>query len=295
MRRVAISSTHLDHLMNRSKLIPDEPYHVVHEDEPDGHGGTAKTTTVFLTVSTCPIGCNMCDLHRNTLPYPTETGAVPRQIQHAVAGVHPDWIKLYNSGNFFDPRSIPPSDYQAIAELCQPYDRVIVENHPRFGQHRLREFLDYLPSQLEIAVGLETVQPRWLQRLGKQMSRDDFDGYAKSILTLGVDLRVFLILGVPGGSVKESIRWARLSVRHAIACGARHISIIPARAGHGWGGQSDRLPTFSLEALSELQDQLLTDADQRAVITLDLWDLESDAPLKSKLEYANLDQNHHRS
>ena len=281
--------------MNRPKLIPDEPYHVVHEDEPDGRGGTAKTTTVFLTVSACPIGCNMCDLHRNTLPRPTEPGAVPRQIRHAIADVKPDWIKLYNSGNFFDPRSIPPRDYQAIAELCRPYDRVIVENHPRFGQRRLEDFLNYLPTQLEVAVGLETVQPRWLQRLGKQMSRDDFDAYTTSIRALGVDLRVFLILGVPGTSVKESMRWARLSVRHSIARGARHVSIIPARAGNGWSGQSNRLPTFSLEALSELQDLLLVDADERAVITLDLWDLESDAPLKSKLERANLDQNQDRS
>ena len=261
--------------LRRSQPRPDRAYAVVEEQEPDGRGGLATTTTVFLTASECPIGCSMCDLWQNTLTSATAPGMIPQQIQQAVQGrATGGWLKLYNSGNFFDARSIPPSDYQAIAKLCRPYSRVIVENHPKIGRQRLRQFRALLSSPLEIAVGLETVQPRWLTRLSKQMSRDDFDAYAKWLRSQGVDLRVFLIFGVPGISLREATRWTRLSVRHAVAAGARHISLIPARAGNGWGGNSDPLPRPSLQDLIELQDLCLRDSDGRACITIDLWDAE---------------------
>lgn len=279
--------------MSREALSPDWPYLVVDESEPDASGGTAQTTAIFLTAARCPIGCSMCDLHHNTLPVATPPGAIPRQIEVALQGRPASaWIKLYNSGNFFDPRSIPPSDYPAIAALCARHraSRVIVENHPRFGGNRLQAFRDLLGVPLEVAVGLETVQPRWLDRLGKQMSRDHFAGYAGWLAREGVDLRVFLIIGVPGISVAESVRWTRLSVRHAVACGARHVSLIPAREGHGWNGLAGRLPRFSATDLIDLQTQAISDADGRAAVTIDLWDLDKADEQVQQLHSVNLSQ-----
>lgn len=276
--------------MNREQLSADAPYLVLHESEPDGQGNQVSTTTVFLTASQCPVGCNMCDLHLNTLPEATPAGAITRQIDSAVKNSDAKWLKLYNSGNFFDPRSIPPQDYTEIAKRCNHFDRVIVENHPQFGKSRLQAFLQLITCQFEIAVGLETVQPRWLGRLEKQMSRDDFSQYAKEIARLGVDLRVFLILGVPGIDVVESVRWSRLSLRHAIACGARHISIIPARSGHGWAGRASELPEFSTALLAETHETLLRDSDGRAVVTVDLWDVPAHDSEYSRLQQSNLTQ-----
>jgi radical SAM enzyme (TIGR01210 family) len=277
--------------MKRRPLSPDSPYLVVEEREPDGSGDMVPTLTIFLTASRCPVGCSMCDLHQNTLPSPTPRGAIVRQMDAALVRRSPrGWIKLYNSGNFFDPRSIPTTDYPAIARRCDQFSRVIVENHPKFGPDRLKRFRDLIESPLEVAVGLETVQPRWLDRLGKQMSRDDFDRYARWLSTQGVDLRVFLIAGAPGIGVAESIRWARLSVRHAIACGARHVSLIPARAGHGWNGRGSELPVLSMDALAGLQAAALADADGRAAVTVDLWDVAPGAPLLKEIEQRNLSQ-----
>jgi len=276
--------------MESQRISVDKPYLVLHEAEPDGQGGQVDTTTAFLTASTCPIGCTMCDLHRHTLPTATPAGAITRQIEIALQDSNASWLKLYNSGNFFDPRSIPPTDYPDIARHCNRFDRLIVENHPRFGKHKLEPFLKLLDTQLEIAVGLETVQPRWLGRLGKQMSRDDFSQYAVELASLGIDLRVFLILGVPGIDVRESIRWTRLSLRHAIACGARHVSIIPARSGHGWNDRAAELPHFSVTTLADVQETLLLDADGRAVVTLDLWDITSSSPQLAGLRQSNLTQ-----
>lgn len=219
----------------------------------------------------------MCDLHRNTLPNATKPGAIPRQIRFAQQQLPcSSWVKLYNSGNFFDASSIPITDYPTIGTLCDRYERVIIENHPRFGKRRHENFRSLLTGQLEIAVGLETVQPRVLDRLGKQMTRDDFDCYARFLKECGIDLRVFLIVGAPHLSIAESIRWARLSVRHAIRAGARHISLIPARAGNGWGGMSDSLPTLRISDLADLFALALDDLDGPACLSVDLWDIGND-------------------
>ncbi|TWU60377.1 hypothetical protein Poly51_06520 [Rubripirellula tenax] len=272
-------------------LDPDRPYAVVREREPDGRGGQVDVTTVFLTASECPIGCSMCDLWQNTLQIPTPSGAIVRQLVAAIGDVSPSgWIKLYNSGNFFDPQSIPPSDYRAIAERLAGFDRVIVENHPKFGRRRLSEFRDSIDARLEVAVGLETVQPRWLDRLGKQMSRGDFDRYASLLRTEDVDLRVFLIVGVPGVSAREAIRWARLSVRHAVHVGARHVSLIPARAGHGWNGRSDELPAITTPDLADLLASSIDDAGGRASVTMDLWDQDVHDRMVGQMNVWNLNQ-----
>lgn len=263
------------------KLDPNRTYHFLHEREPFGRipagFGVAEVATLFLTASRCPIGCAMCDLHHNTLPETTPQGAIERQIHAALDQMPPaNWIKLYNSGNFFDAGSIPPQDYQSIADCCQPFDRVIIENHPRFGASKHERFRDLIDARLEIAVGLETVQPRWLSRMRKQMTRDEFDQYANGLRHLGIDLRVFLIVGVPGITAHEAARWARLSVRHAAAAGARHISLIPARFGHGWNGQGDTLPDIGLARLSDLFADARSDVAAPACVSVDLWGFEFD-------------------
>ncbi|MGB7329388.1 MAG: radical SAM protein [Rubripirellula sp.] len=283
-------------IVRNPSLSPDKPYLVVREREPDGNGGLADVLTVLLTASECPIGCSMCDLWKNTLETPTPSGAIARQLDMAIGDSNPaGWIKLYNSGNFFDRRSIPPGDYMSIANRVAGYQRVIVENHPKIGRRRLLEFRDLIDAPLEIAVGLETVQPRWLGRLGKQMSRGDFDAYANWLAKERVDLRVFLIVGVPGIDEPEAVRWAKLSVRHAIHAGARHVSLIPARAGHGWNGRAGELPVLAPSTLANLLDDTVADARGRACVTMDLWDQDSNCHEVARMNETNLNQRSPRS
>ena len=142
-------------------------------------------------------------------------------------------IKLYNSGNFFDPRALPRDDYPEVARLCDDFRRVIVENHPKLCGDDVFRFRDLIQGRLEIAMGLETIHPQALAMLNKQMTVADFETAAQRMRREGVDLRVFLLLGPPGVVAAESVAWTIRSAEFAFQCGALHCAVIPTRAGNG--------------------------------------------------------------
>ncbi|MDZ7694132.1 MAG: hypothetical protein U5K69_23930 [Balneolaceae bacterium] len=175
------------HRPPKNEVDPQIPYHFLHEKEPDREGTIREVNTIFLTNKECPFRCLMCDLWKNTLDDPTPAGSVPKQIKHALDRLpEASIIKLYNSGNFFDTQAIPTEDYEEIATLLEGYDRVIVENHPKLCNRNSVCFSEMIDSQLEIAIGLETIHPEVLPKLNKQFTPDDFidaaDFYGKTKL-----------------------------------------------------------------------------------------------------------------
>ncbi|WDQ15908.1 Fe-S oxidoreductase [Rhodopirellula sp. P2] len=271
----------------------NRPNSVFVELEPvERHPGRAAQMTSVLTLllasSECSLHCSMCDLWRNTLDQPTPPGALPSQIRIGLR----EWreqtgresggtIKLYNSGNFFDPRTTPSTDDDTIAKLCEPFDRVVVENHPLIGTRRLYEFAKRLRGKLEIAVGLECIAPRMLDRLNKRLRPGQFFQFAQHLKDASIDLRVFLIHGLPWLAPEESYAWTILSARFAAAAGARHISVLPCRTGNGFMDRLAREGRFhppSRKQMLAVMDRLETDSrfDFGPVLTLDTWGLEPD-------------------
>ena len=147
----------------RNLLNPDIPYHFLHEQEPGPAGALQNVNTVFLTSKECGFKCLMCDLWKNTLTGRTPAGAILNQIDYALLRLpKADVIKLYNSGNFFDQKAVPPEDYPGIIERLKSYSRVIVENHPKLCNDACVAFSKQLDGQLEVAMGLETIHPEVL-------------------------------------------------------------------------------------------------------------------------------------
>jgi radical SAM enzyme (TIGR01210 family) len=246
------------------------------ESEPDGCGGTVSVATILLTVSECPWRCAMCDLWKNTLQQPTPRGAVVRQIERALQqlGGSPRWIKIYNSGSFFDRHSIPPADHAAIASICCSFDRVVIENHPRLSTPSIRTFRDQIGGQLEIAIGVETLQPGMLRRLNKGMNRDDIDRAIALHASLGIDTRAFVVVRPPWTDEAEAVAWTELTVRHLARHGVRHTSLIPMRFGSGWLEQKARENQFappSIRCLETAMNRVFA-IRNRGVVTADLWE-----------------------
>lgn len=239
--------------------------------------------TLFLANRECPFHCSMCDLWKHTLDEPTPHGAIPAQIRRAQSQ-HPATrhIKLYNSGNFFDPLAIPECDYDEILELTGSYETIIVENHPRLCETRCQDFAARCDGRLEVALGLETIHPGVLKSLDKQLTVELFDFAVDRLLSWNASVRVFVILQLPGLRGNEAVEWAVRSIEHAAARGADCVSLIPARAGNGWMDWLQERGEFeppTLAQLGQVLDELeLRGIGRRARLQVDLWDIEKLLP-----------------
>ncbi len=270
----------LSHRPPRNRLSADRPYAWLVEPEYAADGRVLDVATLFLTNRECPFRCLMCDLWKNTLVESVAPGQVPEQIRWALdqlpAAQH---LKLYNAGSFFDARAIPPEDYIEIARLAAPFERVIVECHPRLVGRRCWEFRNLLAGDFEVAMGLETVHPDILPRLNKGMTLDDFARAVRSLRDAAVAVRAFILVRPPYLTDAEGLEWACRSLDYAFSVGVECCSLIPTREGNGAMEELARQGLFappSLESLEQAVEYGLSLRTGR--VFLDMWDIDNVSP-----------------
>lgn len=260
---------------NRNTVSSREPYAYFVERELGRSGMIEQVATVFLTNRECPFPCVMCDLWKNTLTASVLPGEIPHQIALALERLpRRDSIKLYNSGNFFDPKAIPTSDHEAIAVLVRGLSTVIVENHPKLCTEECSRFQSLIsPSQFEIAIGLETCHEPSLRWLNKAFSLHDFEIAVSRLRSTGVFVRVFLMLGLPYLSKRESIEWTLKSIQYAANNGADCFSIIPTRADSDAFDEPKRKGQYE-EPCAEMIEETFERALRLNAgrVFIDLWD-----------------------
>ena len=243
-------------------------------------GRLERSLTVFLTGAECPFTCVFCDLWRHTLDGPAPPGALPAQLRQALAaaGAGPatvDRIKLYNASNWFDPRAVPRSEFDALGRLVAPFGAVTVESHALMVGPRCQAFADRIGGRLEVAIGLETVHPGALPRLNKAMTLEDFDRAAVWLGEREMDLRVFALVGAPFIPPEESVAWAVRTAEYALDRGAAIVSLIPVRPGPGEQARLAAAGEFTAPSLVQLEDAL-DRCLRRGMdgVTADLWDAD---------------------
>ena len=255
---------------------PRRPYAYLVEPEYTAEGRVEDVATLFLTNRECPFRCLMCDLWKHTTDTPIAVGDIPAQIDYALerlpAAQH---IKLYNSGNFFDRKAIPPDDYAAIAQRVDDFKTIIVENHPRLCDAACLRFRDRLLGNVEIALGLETVHPIILDRLNKRMTLDDFERAVAYLRRNDIAVRAFILVRPPFMSEAEGVDWAVRSIEWAFGVGVQCCSLVPTRAGNGIMEQLEQAGHFAPPTLTSLETVLETGLGlQRGRVFVDLWDVE---------------------
>ena len=275
----------------KQSLDPWRPYAHLVEPERTASGRVEEVATIFLTNQECPFRCTMCDLWKYTLDERVPVGAIPAQIDHALAqSPGAKHIKLYNAGNFFDAQAIPPEDHAAIAARVCHFETIIVENHPRLTDDRCVTFRDLLNSsfnrvgnaprverrerlvrdttrgalptrlndgpRLEVALGLETVHADILLRLNKRMTVADFDRAAAFLRGHDIDVRAFILLRPPGLNERDGIEWCVKSLAHTFDVGANVCSVIPTRAGNGIMDRMAESGDFSRPTIRSMEEVL---------------------------------------
>lgn len=259
----------------RNRLDPNRPYAFFVEQECAATREVVPIATIFLTNRECPWRCAMCDLWKNTLTEPVAQGTIPLQIQFALDQLPvARHIKLYNSGSFFDVQAIPHQDYRAIAQLTQPFERVIVECHPALVGERCWQFRDLLAQPLEVALGLETAHPDVIEKLNKGMTLKKFAQSAQMLRAHDVDLRVFILVQPPFLPPDHALEWAKRSVDLAFDCGATAVSLIPTRSGNGAMEILAQIGEFTAPSLAVFEAAVeYGQRLQRGRVFADLWDL----------------------
>ena len=260
----------------RNAVDADKPYAFLVEEERAESGEIVRVATIFLTNRECPWRCLMCDLWQNTLTESVPPGAIPEQIDFALGQLgEARQIKLYNAGSFFDPRAILPEDFSAIAEQVRGFERVMVECHPALIGDAVLRFRDLLSGRLEVAMGLETVEPTVLEKLNKRMTLDRFAKAAEFLRAHDVALRVFVLVKPPFLEESAALEWARRSVNFAFDCGAGVVSLIPTRAGNGALDSLAASGDFAPPKLATFEAAFDHGVGlQRGRVFADLWDLE---------------------
>lgn len=262
----------------KGRFDPYKAHGSLVEEERRPDGTTERVLTVFLTGAECPFTCSFCDLWKWTIDGPTVPGALTSQLR-AVLDAHQsdrlDRIKLYNASNFFDPRAVPSEDLDGIAAITASFEGVTVESHANTIGRQTLEFAQRINGRLEVAVGLETINPASAAWLNKKLHLSRFDSAARLLLDNGIDMRVFVLLGVPYTSVRESIQWTVRTVAYAIERGAGIVSIIPVRGGNGELERLQSLGDFLPPTLVQLETALdACAAFDHALVTADLWDVD---------------------
>ena len=275
----------------REKRDPRRPGGWQVEAERAAGGDLVPVLVVFLANRECPWRCVYCDLWGHALEHGVAPGDVPHQVETAVSSAlgrfgaeTPRQVKLYNAGSFFDPRAIPSEDHAPIAERVRMFDRVIVECHPALVGDAVFRFRDVLArggggraTSLEVAMGLETINPAVLPRLNKGMTVEGFARAAERLRAEGVDLRAFVLVQPPYEAPGEAVRWARESTEFALGLGAIVVSLIPVRGGNGAMEALQAEGLFSpptLDTFEAAVDASLAGATGRGRIFADLWNLE---------------------
>ncbi|MEN8229112.1 MAG: radical SAM protein [Bacteroidota bacterium] len=260
----------------KNRVDPFRPYHFLVEKERTLSGTIEDVITIFLTNRECRFTCLMCDLWKNTTHRPVPPGAIPAQIEWALeqlpAARH---IKLYNSGNFFDPGAIPPADYPGIAALVKSFDTVIVENHPLLTGERCLEFSRMIRPQLQVAMGLETIHPEVLQKLNKKMKPEEFQRSVSFLKENGISSRAFILLRPPFLTEEEGIHWAKKSLMYAFESGTDSCTVIPTRAGNGAMEHLQQNGLFAPPQLQSLEELHAYGIGLHAgPVFADTWNLE---------------------
>lgn len=283
----------------KNAVNASRPYAYLVEQERTAAGVVEDVATIFLTNRECPFRCLMCDLWKNTTDERVPIGAIPHQIDSALAQLPPaQHIKLYNSGNFFDRQAIPMEDYEPIAERISSFKTVIVENHPKLCGNGCLQFRDLIEGELEVALGLETVHPEVLPALNKQMTLDDFEQAVTFLSSHGIRTRAFILLRPPFLTEEEGVEWAIRSIEFAFDVGVECCAVIPTRDGNGVMEQLVATDQFSPPSLASMEQVLEAGiAMQHGRVFMDLWDVERfydchqcGSARRDRLQQMNLEQ-----
>lgn len=197
--------------------------------------GEVEAGVVILPTRGCAWGltggCAMCGYVYDSLPL--SPGELLKDFRDALGKLGDvEYLKIFNSGSFFDPRELDrETSYRIFEEINQHpgIKRVQVEARPEYlDKASLKEASDNLAPQLEVGIGFETVSDYIREKcINKGFTLEDFKKAVRACRGVGVEVKAYILVKPPFLTEKEGIEDAVRSGRAAYKYGASRISLNP--------------------------------------------------------------------
>ncbi len=152
-------------------------------------------------------GCSMCGYVSDCFTDVTEDDLLSQWSKAVEVYEGQPVVKVYNSGNFFDPNEITPVARKAILkDLGGMCEKVVVENLPQLVRRPLlEEATGYCPN-FEVAIGLETANDFVRDRcISKDFGFERYVKAAEVAAECGVGVKTYLLLKPPFLSERAAI------------------------------------------------------------------------------------------
>jgi radical SAM enzyme (TIGR01210 family) len=231
---LGIRRSHLD------MTVVDKPYYVNDYDFHEG-GKTYRRKKIILAASGCTSAtCTMCPIPNEAfyrLRSIVTAEDLIQQFYSAFSAVSLDsyqLVSVYNSGNWFASREIPPLArqriYQAIAHShCEG---LMVESLPQFITPQLmEEARRHLGNKrLIVAIGLQSANDTVRNVcINTTCTKEQFERASRLLWQYSYTARAYLMVKPPFLTEQEAVNDTVTSIRYVAELGYEDVSICPTR------------------------------------------------------------------
>ncbi|MEE8167458.1 MAG: archaeosine biosynthesis radical SAM protein RaSEA [Candidatus Hydrothermarchaeales archaeon] len=209
--------------------------------EKDYLDGTVDAGVIILPTRGCrwgrTSGCTMCGYVYDSDPSSSQ-GELVKKFEEAIGRLQGvEYLKIFNSGSFFDPKELSSNTRQKILSMVngRGIRRVQVESRPEFLEDKaLGEAKEASEAELEIGLGLETTNDD-IRRdcINKNATLEDFKEAIDLCRRSDILVKAYLLLKPPFLTEREALRDAVNSAVEAQALGASRISFNPVNIQRG--------------------------------------------------------------
>jgi len=244
--------------------------------ERDYLGGPVEAGAIVLPTKGCSWGekggCTMCGYIYDSARGGLGEKEIVAQFGKALEGLlkkggkRIEYLKVFNSGSFFDASEIPEGALVEIIKLINGVGvrRLQVESRPEFVEgESIEKISKVLEPELEVGIGLETANDRVREEcINKGFTLADFEDAVRVLHRLDVHVKAYLLIKPPFLGEREAIEDAVRSGREVAKMGVSRISYNPVNVQKGtlveflWKRNSYRPPWLwsVVEVLGRVKD-----------------------------------------
>ncbi len=258
------------------KMDPSRPVHVSLQKEIGYDKKIKKTLEIILTTTRCPFRCLMCGYYKDTIPDSPDPEQIIQQVEKAIKKF-PEFeqVKIFNSGNFFDKKAIPPDVQVRLFKMLEDADLVTIENRAEYVNERaLDEFKSRVNVPIEVAMGLEIADRNKLDIINKHMNLEKFAESARLLRKFGFKSKAYILVKPPFTNEKSALELGLKTIDFAEEIGINTITLIPTRVmdrtmailrdkGYFSPPSEELMHVLAVEALKRAFERVFVDVDFR--------------------------------